>query len=198
LATASAISCACGGDLFQNVDHAPSLRRRRAARPGMPASASTQLFARGGTLTGLARSGCETGTGDHGDQEGIVTYGPFRQPAIISPAEYRGLRRQVRRGELGVLCEIGSHPSYLHSPHHGIAGVQQNISYRRSCSRATSSDPHAVEITESACASARDAQHRDGRVAAVSDITSVHLDKGAHVPPASRGCLPGRRGLAGW
>ena len=90
-------------------------------------------------------------------------------------------------------CEIGLTPSYLRSERNGMAGVQQNISYRKELFAGDVIEIRTVvlEVTEKRlCAHHEMRNIETGAVAAVSEITSVHLDKHAHkscpLPPNVR------------
>ena len=89
--------------------------------------------------------------------------------------------------------EIGLTPSYLRSERNGMAGVQQNISYRKELFAGDVIEIRTVvlEVTEKRlCARHEMRNIETGAVAAVSEITSVHLDKHAHkscpLPPNVR------------
>ena len=80
-------------------------------------------------------------------------------------------------------CEIGLTPSYLRSERNGMAGVQQNISYRKELFAGDVIEIRTVvlEVTERRlCVRHEMRDIETGAVAAVSEITSVHLDKQAH------------------
>jgi acyl-CoA thioester hydrolase len=90
-------------------------------------------------------------------------------------------------------CEIGLTPSYLRSETHGMAGVQQNISYRKELFAGDVIEIRTVvlEATERRLCVRHEMRNIEtGVVAAISEITSVHLDKQAHksspLPPAVR------------
>ena len=90
-------------------------------------------------------------------------------------------------------CEIGLTPSYLRSERHGMAGVQQNITYKQElfagdvveiCSL-------VLEVGEKRLRVRHEMTNIEtGAVAAVCEIDAVHLDKQAHkacaFPPAIR------------
>lgn len=90
-------------------------------------------------------------------------------------------------------CEIGLTPSYLRSERNGMAGVQQNISYRKELFAGDVIEIRTVvlEVTERRlCVRHEMRDIETGAVAALSEITSVHLDKQAHkscpLPPNVR------------
>ncbi|MGE0849110.1 MAG: acyl-CoA thioesterase [Hyphomicrobiaceae bacterium] len=90
-------------------------------------------------------------------------------------------------------CEIGLTPSYLRSESNGMAGVQQNISYRKELFAGDVIEIRTVvlEVTEKRLCVRHEMRNIEtGAVAAVSEITSVHLDKQAHkscpLPPGVR------------
>ena len=98
-------------------------------------------------------------------------------------------------------CEIGLTPSYLRGERYGMAGVQQNISYKQEL---FAGDVIEIRIAraggrrEAPARPPRDAQHRDRRGGCVCEITAVHLDKQAHkscpLPPAVRQAAAGAAG----
>ncbi|KAB2912121.1 MAG: acyl-CoA thioesterase [Hyphomicrobiaceae bacterium] len=79
--------------------------------------------------------------------------------------------------------ELGITPSYLRSGDYGMAGVQQNISYRQELFagdvvevRSRLLEVHATRIRF--CHDMRNIE--SGAVAAVCELTAVHLDRKAH------------------
>lgn len=90
-------------------------------------------------------------------------------------------------------CEIGLTPSYLRGESHGMAGVQQDISYQKELFAGDVIEIRTlfVEVTEKRLCVRHEMRNIEtGAVAAISEITSVHLDKKAHkscpLPPAVR------------
>ena len=82
-----------------------------------------------------------------------------------------------------LFCELGLTPTYLRGERHGMAGVQQNISYKQELFAGDVIEirTQVLEITEKRMCVRHEMRNIEtGAVAAVSDITSVHLDKGAH------------------
>ena len=80
-------------------------------------------------------------------------------------------------------CEIGLTPSYLRGERYGMAGVQQNISYKQELFAGDVIEirSQVLEVARQAPAvSPRDAQHRKRRGGGTVEITAVHLDKRAH------------------
>lgn len=80
-------------------------------------------------------------------------------------------------------CEIGLTPSYLRSERYGMAGVQQNISYKKElfAGDVVEIRTQVVEIAEKRMCVRHEMRNIEtGALAAVSEITSVHLDKQAH------------------
>jgi len=155
----------------------------------MPDLPQLTLFARGGTVTLAVALGMR-GQGTLGeamtDQEGIVTY---RGAVSASHCDHIGHMNIVAYGakfdeaNWVFFCEIGLTPSYLRSPHHGMAGVQQNISYKKElfAGDVIEISTQVLEVTEKRMCVRHEMRNIEtGAVAAVSDITSVHLDKGAH------------------
>lgn len=81
-----------------------------------------------------------------------------------------------------LFCEIGLTPSYLRSARYGMAGVQQNISYRQElfAGDVIEISSQVLEIAEKRLRFRHEMRRiEDGAVAAVSEITAVHLDKQA-------------------
>jgi acyl-CoA thioester hydrolase len=82
-----------------------------------------------------------------------------------------------------LFCELGLTPSYLRSERHGMAGVQQNISYAKELFAGDVIEIRSsvLEITERRLVVRHEMfSIETGALAARSDITSVHLDKQAH------------------
>ena len=117
---------------------------------------------------------------------GIVTY---RGAVSASHCDHIGHMNIVAYGakfdeaNWVLFCEIGLTPSYLRSPQYGMAGVQQNIAYKKELFAGDVIEIRSVvlEITEKRMCVRHEMRNIEtGAVAAVSDITSVHLDKQAH------------------
>jgi acyl-CoA thioester hydrolase len=90
-------------------------------------------------------------------------------------------------------CEIGLTPSYLRGERHGMAGVQQNISYSRELFAGDVIEIRSqlVEIADKRLTMRHEMRNIEtGEVAATCEITAVHLDKREHkacdFPPAIR------------
>jgi acyl-CoA thioester hydrolase len=120
------------------------------------------------------------------DQNGIVTY---RGAVYASHCDHIGHMNIVSYGakfdeaNWVFFCEVGLTPSYLRSPHHGMAGVQQNISYKQELFAGDVIEIRTavLEIAEKRMCVRHEMRNIEtGAVAAVSEITSVHLDKQAH------------------
>ena len=117
---------------------------------------------------------------------GIVTY---RGAVSASQCDHIGHMNIVAYGakfdeaNWVFFCEIGLTPSYLRSPQHGMAGVQQNISYKKELFAGDVIEirTQVLEITEKRMCVRHEMRNLEtGALAAVSDITSVHLDKQGH------------------
>ena len=130
------------------------------------------------------------------DQEGIVTY---RGAVSASHCDHIGHMNIVAYGakfdgaNWVFFCEIGLTPSYLRSPQFGMAGVQQNISYKKEpfAGDVIEIRTQVLEITEKRMCVRHEMRNIEtGEVAASCEITAVHLDKEAHrsceFPPAVR------------
>ena len=92
-----------------------------------------------------------------------------------------------------LFCEIGLTPSYLRGDRHGMAGVQQNITYRQELFAGDVIEVRSqiLEVAERRLRVRHDMCNIEtGAVAAVSELTAVHLDKQAHkscaLPPGVR------------
>jgi acyl-CoA thioester hydrolase len=80
-------------------------------------------------------------------------------------------------------CEIGIVPSYLRGERYGMAGVQQNISYMQELFAGDVIEirSQVLEVGERRLRVRHEMRNIEtGAVAAVSEITAVHLDKQAH------------------
>ena len=80
-------------------------------------------------------------------------------------------------------CEIGITPSYLRGERYGMAGVQQNISYSRELFAGDVIEirSQVMEVTDKRLRFRHEMRNiESGEVAAVSEITAVHLDKHEH------------------
>ncbi len=90
-------------------------------------------------------------------------------------------------------CEIGLTPSYLRGERFGMAGVQQNISYKKELFAGDVIEirSEVLEIAERRLRVRHEMRNIETReVAALSEITAVHLDKPGHkscdFPPTVR------------
>jgi acyl-CoA thioester hydrolase len=118
--------------------------------------------------------------------KGIVTY---RGAVYASHCDHIGHMNIVSYGakfdeaNWVFFCEIGLTPSYLRSPQFGMAGVQQNISYKKELFAGDVIEIRTwvLEIAEKHMCVRHEMRNLEtGALAAVSDITSVHLDKREH------------------
>jgi acyl-CoA thioester hydrolase len=121
-----------------------------------------------------------------GDANGLMTY---RGAIYASRCDHIGHMNIVSYGakcdeaNWVLFCEIGLTPSYLRSERHGMAGVQQNITYRQELFAGDVIEirSHVLEIGEKRLRLRHDMRNIEtGTVAAVCEITAVHLDKQAH------------------
>ncbi len=90
-------------------------------------------------------------------------------------------------------CRIGLTPSYLRGESHGMAGVQQDISYKRELfgGDVVEVRSHVLEVADKRLRFRHDMHNIEtGAVVAVCEVTAVHLDKRARkscvLPPAVR------------
>lgn len=120
------------------------------------------------------------------DQQGIVTY---RGAIYATHCDHIGHMNIVSYGakfdeaNWVLFCEIGLTPSYLRGPKHGMAGVQQNITYKKELFAGDVIEirSQVLEITEKRLCVRHEMRNIEtSAVAAVSEITSVHLDKQGH------------------
>jgi acyl-CoA thioester hydrolase len=77
-------------------------------------------------------------------------------------------------------CEIGLTPSYLRGQSHGMAGVQQNITYKQElfAGDVIEIHSHVLEVAEKRLRFRHEMRNIEkGTVAAACEITAVHLDK---------------------
>ena len=80
-------------------------------------------------------------------------------------------------------CEIGITPSYLRGERYGMAGVQQNLTYKQElfAGDEIESRSQVLEVAEKRVRFRHEMRNIESGVAvAVSEITAVHLDKHAH------------------
>jgi acyl-CoA thioester hydrolase len=90
-------------------------------------------------------------------------------------------------------CEIGLTPSYLRGESYGMAGVQQNLTYRQELFAGDVIEirSEVLEVGDKRLKLRHTMRNIEtGAVAAVCELTAVHLDKQAHkscdLPPAIR------------
>ena len=117
---------------------------------------------------------------------GIVTY---RGAIYASHCDHIGHMNIVSYGakfdeaNWVLFCEIGLTPSYLRSERTGMAGVQQSISYKKELFAGDVIEirSEVLEVGEKRLRVRHEMRNIEtSAVAAVSEITSVHLDKQAH------------------
>jgi acyl-CoA thioester hydrolase len=90
-------------------------------------------------------------------------------------------------------CQIGLTPSYLRGDDFGMAGVQQNLTYKEELFAGDVIEivTHVLEVSDRRLRFRHVMRNLEtGRVAAECDLTAVHLDKRAHkasgLPPSVR------------
>jgi acyl-CoA thioester hydrolase len=128
--------------------------------------------------------------------KGLVTY---RGAVSASQCDHIGHMNIVSYGakfdeaNWVFFCEIGLTPSYLRGERHGMAGVQQNISYSRELFAGDVIEIRSrlVAIADKRLTMRHEMRNIEtGEVAATCEITAVHLDKLEHkacdFPPAIR------------
>lgn len=82
-----------------------------------------------------------------------------------------------------LFCAIGATPSYLRGDLYGMAGVQQNIAYKRELFAGDVIEirTHVLEVADKRIRFRHDMHNiESGDLASTSEITAVHLDKRAH------------------
>lgn len=92
-----------------------------------------------------------------------------------------------------LFCELGLTPSYLRSESHGMAAVQQVITYRKElfAGDVVEVRSQVLEVADRRLRFRHEMRNIEtGELAATSEINGVHLDKKAHkscdLPPAVR------------
>ena len=93
-----------------------------------------------------------------------------------------------------LFCELGLTPSYLRGPSHGMAAVQQTITYRKELFAGDVIEirSQVLEVAERRLKFRHEMRNIEtGELSATSEINGVHLDKKAHksceFPTAVRG-----------
>jgi acyl-CoA thioester hydrolase len=82
-----------------------------------------------------------------------------------------------------LFCAIGATPSYLRGDLYGMAGVQQNLTYKRELFAGDVIEirTHVLEVADKRIRFRHDMHNIEtGDLAASSEITAVHLEKKAH------------------
>jgi acyl-CoA thioester hydrolase len=119
------------------------------------------------------------------DAEGIVTYrGAFYQRDCdhighVNVASY-GLKFEEAIWVL--FCMLGLTPTYLRGDY-GMAGVQQNISYKQELFAGDVIEirTHVLEVADKRLRFRHDMHNMEtGALVAACELTAVHLDKAAH------------------
>ena len=118
--------------------------------------------------------------------KGLVTY---RGAVYASHCDHIGHMNIVSYGakfdEAGwvFFCEIGITPSYLRGERYGMAGVQQNISYKQELFAGDVIEIRSqlLQIGDKRLMVRHEMRNIEtGSVAALCEITAVHLDKREH------------------
>ena len=116
---------------------------------------------------------------------GIVTY---RGAVYASHCDHIGHMNIVSYGakfdeaNWVFFCEVGLTPSYLRSPRYGMAGVQQNISYKRElfAGDIVEVKSRLLEIRDKSIRLLHEMRNAEtGEIAATCEITGVHMDRQA-------------------
>ena len=82
-----------------------------------------------------------------------------------------------------LFCELGLTPSYLRSPSHGMAAVQQTITYKKELFAGDVIEirSQVLEVAERRLKFRHEMRNIEtGELCATSEINGVHLDKKAH------------------
>jgi acyl-CoA thioester hydrolase len=92
-----------------------------------------------------------------------------------------------------LFCEIGLTPTILRGERSGVAGVQQNLSYKQELFAGDVIEvrSHMLEVADKRVRFRHDMHNIEtGSLVASCELTAVHLDKAAHkswpLPPAVR------------
>jgi len=131
-----------------------------------------------------------------GEKVGLITYRGALYPrdcdhmGHINVATYSA---KFDEASWVLFCELGLTPTLLRSEHHGVAGVQQNISYRQELFAGDVIEvrSHMLEVADKRVRFRHDMHNIEtGALVASCELTAVHLDKAAHkacpLPPAVR------------
>jgi acyl-CoA thioester hydrolase len=131
-----------------------------------------------------------------GGAEGLLTY---RGAVSAGQCDHIGHMNIVAYGakfdeaNWVFFCEIGLTPSYLRGERYGMAGVQQNISYKQELFAGDVIEIRSrlVAIADKRLTMRHEMRNIEtGAVAALCDLTAVHLDKrerrACDLPPAIR------------
>ena len=131
-----------------------------------------------------------------GDAKGLVTY---RGAVYATHCDHMGHMNVAAYGakfdeaNWVFFCEIGLTPTYLRSERGGMAGVQQNISYRQELFAGDVIEirSHVLEVADKRIRFRHDMHNVEtGAIVAVAELTAVHLDRQARksgpLPPAVR------------
>jgi acyl-CoA thioester hydrolase len=141
------------------------------------------LDARNAALQDVAGIG---GEGMSSNIAGIVTY---RGAVYASHCDHIGHMNIASYGakfdeaNWVLFCEIGLTPSYLRGEFFGMAGVQQNISYKKELFAGDVIEirSQVLEVAERRMRVRHEMRNIEtGEVAATSEIMAVHLDKPGH------------------
>jgi acyl-CoA thioester hydrolase len=128
--------------------------------------------------------------------KGLVTY---RGAVSVSQCDHIGHMNIVAYGakfdeaNWVFFCEMGLTPSYLRGERFGMAAVQQNVTYSRElfAGDVIEITSRLVEIGDKRLTMRHEMRNIEtGDLAALCEITAIHLDKRAHkaceFPPAVR------------
>lgn len=121
-----------------------------------------------------------------GPASGLLTYRGAVYPANCDHMGHMNVASYVAKFDEAswcLFCELGLTPSYLRGPQFGMAGVQQNISYRQELFPGDVMEVRSrvLEIGEKRIHFEHTMYNLErGEVAAVCELTAVHLDKIAH------------------
>ena len=103
------------------------------------------------------------------------------------------VRRQFDEADWNFFARLGVTPTYLRESGRGMAGVQQNISYKRELFAGDIVEVRSslLEIREKSIRFLHEMRNAEtGEIAATSEITAVHLHREEHksipLPPSIR------------
>jgi acyl-CoA thioester hydrolase len=123
---------------------------------------------------------------DIGPHSGLLTYRGTVYPLHCDHMGHMNVAAYVARfdeASWSLFCELGLTPSYLRGPQFGVAGVQQNITYKQELFPGDVMEVRSriLEVADKRIRFEHTMYNLERReIAAVCELTTVHLDKIAH------------------